>query len=303
MLKNTTLQAVPMDKPSLITGQSFQLPEKLVQDLIDNALREDFGRMGDITSQSVIPEDATATVVMAARENAVIAGLKIAEQTFKTLDRDLDITLHIADGDTVTAGTELMTVSGNARAILMAERVALNFAGRLSGVASKTAEMVKAAGNHKATICSTRKTTPGLRMVEKYAVRMGGGMNHRLGLDDAVLIKDNHIAIAGGIVPALESARQNVGHMVKIEIEVDTLAQLEEVIATGIADVVMLDNMNCDDLRTAVNMIDGRMLAEASGGVTLKTVADIAATGVDLISVGALTHSVTCLDIGLDFKA
>ena len=303
MLKNTTLQAVPMDKPSLITGQSFQLPEKLVQDLIDNALREDFGRMGDITSQSVIPEDATATVVMAARENGVIAGLKIAEQTFKTLDRDLDITLHIADGDTVTAGAELMTISGNARAILMAERVALNFAGRLSGVASKTAEMVKAAGDHKATICSTRKTTPGLRMVEKYAVRMGGGMNHRLGLDDAVLIKDNHIAIAGGIVPALESARQNVGHMVKIEIEVDTLTQLEEVIATGIADVVMLDNMNCDDLRTAVNMIDGRMLAEASGGVTLKTVADIAATGVDLISVGALTHSVTCLDIGLDFKA
>ena len=215
----------------------------------------------------------------------------------------MDITLHIADGETVTAGTELMTISGNARAILMAERVALNFAGRLSGVASKTAEMVKAAGNHKATICSTRKTTPGLRMVEKYAVRMGGGMNHRLGLDDAVLIKDNHIAIAGGIVPALESAKQNVGHMVKIEIEVDTLAQLEEVIATGIADVVMLDNMNCDDLRTAVNMIDGRMLAEASGGVTLKTVADIAATGVDLISVGALTHSVTCLDIGLDFKA
>lgn len=300
MLKNTNLHA---DKPCLITGQSFQLPEKLVQDLIDNALREDFGRMGDITSQSVIPEDAIATVVMAAREDGVIAGLRIAEQTFKTLDRDLDITLHIADGETVTAGTELMTVSGNARAILMAERVALNFAGRLSGVASKTAEMVQAAGAHKATICSTRKTTPGLRMVEKYAVRMGGGMNHRLGLDDAVLIKDNHIAIAGGIVPALESAKQNVGHMVKIEIEVDTLAQLEDVIATGIADVVMLDNMNCDDLRTAVNMIDGRLLAEASGGVTLKTVADIAATGVDLISVGALTHSVTCLDIGLDFKA
>jgi len=300
MLKNTNLHA---DKPCLITGQSFQLPEKLVQDLIDNALREDFGRMGDITSQSVIPEDAIATVVMAAREDGVIAGLRIAEQTFKTLDRDLDITLHIADGETVTAGTELMTVSGNARAILMAERVALNFAGRLSGVASKTAEMVQAAGAHKATICSTRKTTPGLRMVEKYAVRMGGGMNHRLGLDDAVLIKDNHIAIAGGIVPALESAKQNVGHMVKIEIEIDTLAQLEEVIATGIADVVMLDNMNCDDLRTAVNMIDGRLLAEASGGVTLKTVADIAATGVDLISVGALTHSVTCLDIGLDFKA
>ena len=300
MLKNTNLHA---DKPCLITGQSFQLPEKLVQDLIDNALREDFGRMGDITSQSVIPEDAIATVVMAAREDGVIAGLRIAEQTFKTLDRDLDITLHIADGETVTAGTELMTVSGNARAILMAERVALNFAGRLSGVASKTAEMVQAAGAHKATICSTRKTTPGLRMVEKYAVRMGGGMNHRLGLDDAVLIKDNHIAIAGGIIPALESAKQNVGHMVKIEIEVDTLAQLEDVIATGIADVVMLDNMNCDDLRTAVNMIDGRLLAEASGGVTLKTVADIAATGVDLISVGALTHSVTCLDIGLDFKA
>lgn len=284
------------------TPHVFQLPQNLVQDLIDAALREDFGRMGDITSQAVIPETATATVVMSARDAGVIAGLDIAAQVFKTLDADIQITQHVSDGSTISENTPLMTVSGSARAILMAERVALNFAGRLSGIASKTAEMVNAVSQHKAHICSTRKTTPGLRMVEKYAVRMGGGMNHRLGLDDAVLIKDNHIAIAGGIAPALHAARAHIGHMVKIEIEVDTLAQLEEVIAAQIADVVMLDNMSLNDLEKAVNMINGRMLAEASGGVTLETVADIAATGVDLISVGALTHSVTCLDIGLDFK-
>ncbi len=286
-----------------VIGSRFTLPDLLVKKLVEEALAEDLGRLGDITSQAVIPETATATVLMHAREDGVVAGLEFAKQAFLALDPSLEITLLAKDGDLISQMSELMRVSGNARAILSAERVALNFAGKLSGIATKTAAFVAAAGAHKARICSTRKTTPGLRMAEKYAVRMGGGMNHRLGLDDAILIKDNHIAIAGGIHPALNAAREAAGHMVKIEIEVDTLAQLEEVLENGSADIVMLDNMPPEMLKTAVNMIGGRLLTEASGGVTLDTVGAIAASGVDLISVGGLTHSARCLDIGLDFSA
>ncbi|MBL1147359.1 MAG: carboxylating nicotinate-nucleotide diphosphorylase [Pseudomonadota bacterium] len=286
-----------------VIGSRFTLPDLLVKKLVEEALAEDLGRLGDITSQAVIPETATATVLMHAREDGVVAGLEFAKQAFLALDPSLEITLLAKDGDSISQMSELMRVRGNARAILSAERVALNFAGKLSGIATKTAAFVAAAGAHKARICSTRKTTPGLRMAEKYAVRMGGGMNHRLGLDDAILIKDNHIAIAGGIHPALNAAREAAGHMVKIEIEVDTLAQLEEVLENGSANIVMLDNMPPEMLKTAVNMIGGRLLTEASGGVTLERVGAIAASGVDLISVGGLTHSARCLDIGLDFSA
>jgi len=289
-------------RTELASNPRFTLPDMLVKKLVEEALAEDLGRLGDITSQAVIPETATAAVVMRAREDGIVAGLEFARQAFLALD-PVEVTLLAQDGDRISQNSELMRVSGNARAILSAERVALNFAGRLSGIATKTAAFVAAAGAYKARICSTRKTTPGLRMAEKYAVRMGGGMNHRLGLDDAILIKDNHIAIAGGIHPALDAARGAAGHMVKIEIEVDTLAQLEEVLANGGADIVMLDNMPPEMLKTAVNMVQGRMLTEASGGVTLETVGAIAASGVDLISVGGLTHSARCLDIGLDFSA
>ncbi len=282
-------------------SRDFKLPKLLVQRVIDDALAEDFGRMGDITTQFVVPEYVEATVIMTAREDGCIAGLGVAKQVFETLDDGLDVELLIKDGTQIKQGTNLIRISGSARSILMAERVALNFVGRMSGIATKTAEMVNALGDYKAKICSTRKTTPNLRMFEKYAVRAGGGMNHRLGLDDAILIKDNHIAMAGGITAVLERAKANAGHMIKIEIEVDNLEQLQEVLDTGMADIVMLDNMSCDNLLKAIKMIDGRLLVEASGGVTLETVADIAATGVDLISVGGLTHSVKCLDIGLDF--
>lgn len=290
-------------RTALASNPRFTLPDLLIKKLVEDALAEDLGRLGDITGQAVIPEEATAAVVMRAREDGIVAGMEFAKQAFLALDPALDITLLAKDGDMISQNSELMRVAGNARAILAAERVALNFAGRLSGIATKTAAFVAAAGASKARICSTRKTTPGLRMAEKYAVRMGGGMNHRLGLDDAILIKDNHIAIAGGIHPVLDAARDAAGHMVKIEIEVDTLAQLEEVLANGGADIVMLDNMPPEMLKTAVNMVQGRLLTEASGGVTLETVGAIAASGVDLISVGGLTHSARCLDIGLDFSA
>jgi len=278
------------------------LPKLLIEDAVKKALAEDLGRGGDITTNTTIPEGATASVVMAAREDGCIAGLDVAKAAFKAMDESLVVEYLAKDGDEVQAGDEIMKVTGNARAILTGERVALNFAGRLSGIATKTAQMVKATGNHKAKIASTRKTTPGLRMFEKYAVRVGGGVNHRLGLDDAVLIKDNHIAIAGGVGIAIERAKENIGHMVKIEVEVDTLEQLKEVMEFGV-DVVLLDNMPPETLLEAVTIVDGRAVTEASGGVSLETVPAIAGSGVDMISVGALTHSAPCLDIGLDFKA
>lgn len=278
------------------------LSHLVIEPLIKMALAEDLGRAGDITSDSTVPENARAKVVMAAREEGRIAGLDLAEAAFRIVDGTLKITRLMPEGADVRKGDAVLEVEGRARSILMAERVALNFVGRMSGVATLTLKMVRATGNHKARIAATRKTTPGLRAVEKYAVMVGGGIPHRYGLDDAVLIKDNHIAMAGGVKVAIRSAKQNISHTVKIEVEVDTLDQLKEVLEEGV-DIVMLDNMSCDDMAAAVKMVDGRALVEASGGVTLDRIPAIAATGVDLISSGAITHSAPNFDVGLDFKA
>ena len=272
----------------------------LVDDLVRMALKEDLGRAGDITSAATIPADRRAKAVFRAREAGVVAGVQFIEATFHALDPNVIVELRKGDGEVVAKGDVIAEVSGLGRAVLSGERVALNFLGRLCGIASMTAQYVAAVKGTKAAIVCTRKTTPGLRAIEKYAVRCGGGMNHRFGLDDAILIKDNHIAVAGGIAPALAAARLHAGHLVRIEIEVDTLAQLKEVLECGIADVVMLDNMAPAMMREGVAIVCGRIKVEASGGVRLDTVAAIAQSGVDMISVGALTHSVKVLDIGLD---
>ncbi|MCW2276284.1 carboxylating nicotinate-nucleotide diphosphorylase [Rhodoblastus acidophilus] len=274
----------------------------IVEQAVRAALDEDFGRAGDITSQATIPAEARARAVIAARKKpGVLAGLDLAKKAFELVDPTLTFEALAGDGDHLAPGAIVARIEGSARGILSAERVALNFLGRLCGVATLTSHYAQAIAHTKAKICCTRKTTPGLRAFEKYAVRCGGGMNHRFGLDDAVLIKDNHIAVAGGVVPALRAAKNFVGHLVKIEIEVDTLDQLQEVLAEG-ADVVLLDNMTTDQLHDAVKMIGGRMRSEASGGVALGAVKDIAETGVDLISAGALTHSAPTLDLGLDIE-
>ncbi|MBZ0262540.1 MAG: carboxylating nicotinate-nucleotide diphosphorylase [Hyphomicrobiales bacterium] len=273
----------------------------LIEDAVRAALMEDLGRAGDITTVATIPASATAHAVIASRQVGVICGVGFAEVAFRMIDPALKFEAIIKDGSAVVAGTEVARISGPARGLLSAERVALNYLCHLSGIASLTAEFATEVAHTKAKIADTRKTTPGLRAFEKYAVRCGGGINHRFGLDDAVLIKDNHIAVAGGIAAALRAAKAGVGHLVKIEIEVDTLAQLQEVITTG-ADVVLLDNMNLRQLREAVLIVGGRMLCEASGNVTLAAVKDIAETGVDIISSGALTHSAPVLDLGLDIR-
>lgn len=263
------------------------------------ALEEDLGRAGDLTTDGVVSSDSVATASLAARSAGVVAGLDVAIAAFQMLDDSVRVSVERPDGASVAAGSRLARVDGPARAILTGERVALNFLGRLCGVATATARMVEAIQGHDTHIICTRKTTPGLRTLEKYAVRVGGGMNHRFGLDDAVLIKDNHVALAGGIAEAVNRVRQRAGHMVKIQVEVDTLEQLDALIPLGV-DAVMLDNMDHPTMRTAVEKVAGRMLVEASGGITPETVAAVAATGVDLISSGALTHSVKALDIGLD---
>lgn len=285
-----------------VTGSAVRpyLPEMLITPLVAAALAEDLGRAGDITSAATIPATATSVAVMASRRDGVICGLALAVAAFRQVDPTLVIEQLAQDGDRVKKGDRVLRISGNARAILAGERVALNFVGRMSGIATATTHMVAAVGSAKARIAATRKTTPGLRSVEKYAVMCGGGTPHRYGLDDAILIKDNHIAMAGGIAAALQGAKNYAGHTVKIEIEVDTLAQLDEVLAIGGADIIMLDNMTDDQMRTAVGKVAGRALVEASGGVTLERIAAIAATGVDLISIGALTHSVINFDVGLD---
>ena len=265
------------------------------------ALDEDLGRAGDITSLATIPPGRTATAAFVLRKPGTIAGLAFAETAFKLLDSAIRFDLMAEDGQAFDARTTLARVSGPAIAILSGERVALNYLGRLSGIATLTANYVKAVQGTQAKIVCTRKTTPGLRAAEKYAVKCGGGANHRFGLDDAVLIKDNHIAVAGGVVPALRAAKCYAGHLVKIEIEVDTLDQLRDVLAEG-ADVVLLDNMPQPTLREAVMLVKGAMICEASGGVSLETVGAIAETGVDLISVGALTHSAPVLDVALDIE-
>ncbi|MFM9850464.1 MAG: carboxylating nicotinate-nucleotide diphosphorylase [Hyphomicrobiaceae bacterium] len=276
------------------------LPTIMIEPLVRAALLEDLGRRGDITTDAIVPVDARARTALIARQPGRVAGLDLALLAFKLIDPAIVVAVERADGSPLSRGDVIATVAGPARGILTAERVALNLVCHLSGIASATASIVEAIRGTRARIVCTRKTTPGLRSVQKYAVRVGGGANHRFGLDDAVLIKDNHVAVAGGIRPAVERVRGAVGHLVKVEVEVDTLAQLEEVLAVGV-DAVLLDNMDPDQLRRAVAMVNGRALTEASGRITPATAPAVAATGVDLISIGWLTHSTTALDIGLDY--
>jgi nicotinate-nucleotide pyrophosphorylase (carboxylating) len=274
----------------------------LVEDAVRRALDEDLGRAGDITSAATIPAGTKARAKLVARKPGVIAGLACAATAFEMLAPSVEFRARKRDGDKVTAQEVLAEVTGGAHAILAGERVALNFLTHLSGIATLTATYVEKVKHTQARIVCTRKTIPGLRALEKYAVRCGGGGNHRFGLDDAVLIKDNHIAVAGGVGPALRAARAAVGHLVKVEIEVDSLDQLAEVLRTGGADAALLDNMDVAALKRAVEMAKGRLVLEASGGVTLDTVAAIAETGVDVISSGALTHSAPALDVALDVE-
>lgn len=278
------------------------LPSLLIEPAVRAALAEDLGRAGDITTEATIPVEAKARVVIRAREDGRIAGLDCARMAFRLMDPNLRVAVQLPDGSDVMPGDIIAAIEGSARAIITGERVALNFLGHLSGIATATREIARAIEGTKARVCCTRKTTPGLRALEKYAVRAGGGMNHRFGLDDAVLIKDNHIAVAGGVREAIERARTRAGHMVKVEVEVDTLDQLEEALATGV-EVVLLDNMTPEQLAHAVKLVAGRAITEASGRVTAATAPAIAAAGVDLISCGWITHSAPCLDLGLDFDA
>jgi nicotinate-nucleotide pyrophosphorylase (carboxylating) len=273
-----------------------------IDEAVRRALDEDLGRAGDVTSIATVPDGTSGRAVVVARKAGTIAGLPLVETAFRALAAHIKIEGHARDGVTVAGKTALMTISGDARVILGAERVALNFIGHLSGIATATAEFVRLIAHTRARVCCTRKTTPGLRALEKYAVRCGGGFNHRFGLDDAILIKDNHIAVAGGVHAVLTRARATAGHLVKIEIEVDRLDQLEEVLATGLADVALLDNMEPPMLREAVKLNAGRLVLEASGGITLDTAAAIAETGVDYLSSGAITHSSPSLDVGLDIE-
>ncbi len=284
----------------MATSTITPLPDSLLEPLVTAALAEDMGDAGDITTRATIKAGAMSKVRMVSRQQGCLAGADLARLAFHALDPQLTFTSHMTDGERVAPGDVMAEVSGASRAILSAERVALNFMGHLSGIASATADIVDAIADTNTKVCCTRKTTPGLRAIEKYAVRCGGGVNHRFGLYDAILIKDNHIAIAGGIGPAIESALAYASHMAKIEVEVDTLDQLEEALAYPI-DAVLLDNMSPDMLKDAVTIIDGRVISEASGRVTRETAQAIAASGVDLISVGWLTHSAPCLDIGLDW--
>ena len=275
------------------------LPQLLLEPIVRAALLEDLGRAGDITTAAVVPPDARFQGVIAARRPGVVAGTAAAALAFRLLDAGIEIVVERPDGSAVAAGDRVMRVSGPARGILSAERVALNLLCHLSGIATCTAGLVRAVGAHRARITCTRKTTPGLRALEKAAVRAGGGVSHRFGLDDGVLIKDNHIAIAGGVATAVARARRAVGHMVKIEVEIDDLAQLLAALAGGV-DAVLLDNMTPEMLTRAVAMIGGRAIAEASGRITEATVPAVAASGVDIISAGWITHSAPALDLGLD---
>jgi nicotinate-nucleotide pyrophosphorylase (carboxylating) len=275
------------------------LPDTLIAPIVRAALTEDLGRAGDVTSQACVPAEARLSAAFAVRRAGVIAGLDCARLAILELDPQARIELNVADGDQVQAGTRLATVEANARALLSAERTALNLLGRLSGVATLTRAYVDAVAGAKARIVDTRKTTPGLRALEKYAVRCGGGVNHRFGLDDAILIKDNHIAACGSVGEAVRRARAAAGHLMKVEVEIDRLDQLEAALEHS-PDVVMLDNFSLKDMTEAVRQTAGRAALEASGGVSLETVRAIADTGVDVISVGALTHSASVLDIGLD---
>lgn len=277
------------------------LDEVLLKPLVEAALIEDLGRRGDITSQATIPADKQAKLQIKARQAGVICGMDLARLSFAMVDTQIEFNAQVNDGEMVTAGAVLATVRGNARHLLTAERTALNFMTHLSGIATATRQIVDSVAEYRAQITCTRKTIPGLRILQKYAVRCGGGRNHRLGLDDAILIKDNHIAIAGDIKTAIQQAQNFAGHLIPIEVEVDTLEQLQQALDAG-ASLVLLDNMTPEVLSQAVAMCKGRAKTEASGGITPATVQAVAKTGIDFIAMGYLTHSTTALDIGLDFS-
>jgi nicotinate-nucleotide pyrophosphorylase (carboxylating) len=282
------------------TAHELRLPGSLVDKAVAEALAEDLGMGGDITTEATVPAGTRASGIIAARKAGTVAGVQLAAAAFKTIDPLVEFEVVAGDGERVEAGGIIARVKGDARALLTAERTALNFLGRLSGIATLTARYVSAIAGTRARIVDTRKTTPGQRALEKFAVRCGGGVNHRFGLFDAVLIKDNHIVAAGGVGAALQRARAHAGHMVKVEIEVTSLDELDDALQLD-PDAVLLDNMPLEMLKTAVAEVAGRVITEASGGVNLETVRAIAETGVDHISVGALTHSAPVLDIGLDF--
>ena len=267
---------------------------------VRRALAEDLGKGGDLTTDAIVPADATGTALIVARRAGRIAGMDVAASAFRLLEPRLQVDIRIADGSDASAGETLALICGRARPILSAERTALNFLGHLCGIATTTRGVVRAIEQYPTRVVCTRKTTPGLRALEKYAVRAGGGSNHRFGLDDAVLIKDNHLTLAGGVTEAVRRVRRSIGHMVKIEVEVDTLEQLEEALGSGV-DAVLLDNMPLETLARAVGMARGKALTEASGGITPANAPAVAATGVDLISLGWITHSAPALDVSLDF--
>lgn len=278
-----------------------RLPALMVEPIVRAALLEDLGRAGDLTTDAIVPAAAHAETTLVARQPGIVAGLDVAQLAFRLVDPAIEIHVERPDGTALAPGDRIAVVGGPVRGMLTAERVALNFLGHLSGVATATATLVEAVRGHKARICCTRKTMPGLRALQKYAVRAGGGINHRFGLDDAVLIKDNHVAVAGGVANAIRRARAGVGHLVKIEVEIDRLDQLDEALGER-ADAILLDNMTPAELTEAVRRIDGRAISEASGRITPATAPAIAASGVDLISAGWLTHSAQVLDIGLDWQ-
>ena len=277
------------------------LPPILYRELVTAALREDLGRGGDVTTDAVVPTDMRAEARIRTRIEGRIAGLEVALEAFRVFDGAIECEALSTDGIDVGTGDILAVIRGRARSILGAERVALNFLGHMSGIATTTRDLVARTEGSNVMVVDTRKTTPGLRALEKYAVRMGGGGNHRLGLDDAILIKDNHIAVAGSVTRAVERARRHAGHTLKIEVEVDSLDQLDEALEAGV-DLILLDNMNAQELRQAVERNQGGALLEASGGITGSLIGEVAATGVDLISVGWLTHSSAALDVGLDVQ-
>lgn len=285
---------------SMQEGAKVNLNPLELQKLIEHCLNEDIGT-GDLTTNSTIPANATSIGYIVAKEGGVVAGLPLAELVFRRLDPSVDFRAMVRDGEKVDRGRVLAEIAGNARVILTGERLALNFLQRLSGIATRTARLVELVAGEKAHIVDTRKTSPGLRLIEKYAVRAGGGYNHRFGLYDAVLIKDNHIKVAGGIQAAVGAARRGSPHTAKIEVEVEDLAGVSEALAAR-ADIIMLDNMDPAAMREAVALVAGRALVEASGGINEENIREVAAAGVDLISVGALTHSIKSLDISLDVK-
>ena len=280
---------------------TFPRPDELIKPLLLRALEEDLGQGGDLTTLATIGADVTATAQLNARETGVVAGIDVAALAFRLVDPSVSVTLHVKDGDEISAGSALLTAEGSARSLLTAERTALNMLSHLCGFASLTARYVAEVTGTPASIAGTRKTLPGLRVVQKHAIRCGGAMTHRMSLSDAVMIKDNHVAAAGGIAEAIGQARSFAGHTVKVEVEVDTLDQLKVALPAK-PDIVLLDNMTTDQLREAVALNQSQAVLEASGGVNLETVRSIAETGVDIISVGALTHSVQALDIGMELN-